>query len=189
MTDSKLLDYVRQQLAMGTTKENLQKSLAASGWSQPDIDTAFSTVVSEPVKKRGIIRQIFRGIFWALGILFLLMMIGGGILAVYVLNQTKSNIDSGQATESEKDFFTSINAALIQGGLLAFNMENKKYPNSLDELMPRYIQSIPVDTATNQPYRYSPVGGGVGYNLCTIKNGQDICATASTTIDGKPLDY
>ena len=189
MSTPQLLDYIRQQTAMGTTKENIQKFLVASGWSQPDIDAAFSSVATEPVKKRGVIGQIFRGIFWALGIIFLLMMIGGGILAVYFLNHTKSNIDSGQATESEKGFFTSINAALIQGGLVAFNMENKKYPVSLDELVPRYILEIPTDPATNQSYRYSLTEAGVGYNLCTIKNGQDICATASTTIDGKPLNY
>lgn len=189
MPNKKLLDYIRQQMAMGTTEENIQKFLATSGWSQPDIDAAFAVVANEPAKKKSLVAQIFRGIFWALVIIFLLAMIGGGFLAYYVLNQTKSNIESGQATKSEKGLFTAINAAIIQSSLMGFNLENKKYPLSLDELAPRYILQIPIDPATNQPYRYSPVGDGVGYNLCTIKNGQDICATASTTIDGKPLDY
>lgn len=189
MTDSKLLEYVRQQTAMGTIKENIKKYLVASSWSQTDIDAAFSAVSSEPVKKRGVIRQISRYIFWGFGILYLLIMISGGIFGVYFFNQAKNNIDSGQASEIEKGFFTSINAALIQGSLLAFDLENKKYPTTLDELMPRYIQQIPTDPATSQPFRYSPIDAGLGYNLCSIKSGQEICATASTTIDGKSLDY
>jgi len=189
MHTPQLLDYIRQQTAMGSTKENIQKSLTASGWSQPDIDAAFAAVASEPVKKRGIVSQILRGIFYTLGILFLLMMIGGGILAVHVLNHTKSNIENGTASESEKGFYTSINAALIQGALLGFNATNKTYPNTLDELIPKYIQEIPNVPTTNQPFRYTVVDGGAGYTLCTTKNGQDACATASTSVDGKPLDY
>lgn len=184
-----LLEYIRQQMAMGTTKENIQRFLVDSGWSQSDIDAAFEAVASQPVQKRGVVGQIVRGVFWILGILFLLSLIAAGVFAVYVLNQTKHNVDSGQATESEKTFFTSVNAALIQGGLLAFNVENEKYPSSLDELVPRYLQEVPIDPVTSQPYRYVLTEAGAGYTLCTIKNGQDVCATARMTIDGEPLDY
>ena len=176
-------------MAIGTAKENIKKSLAASGWAQPDIQAAFSTVVSEPVKKRGVVSQILHGIFYAFGILFLLMMIGAGVLTVYVLNHIKSNIENGTATDSQKSLYTSINAALIQGGLLSFNVANKKYPDSLQELVPQYIQEIPTDPATGQPFLYTVMDSGAWYTLCTIKNGQDACATASTIIDGKPLDY
>ncbi len=189
MHTPQLLDYIRQQMAMGAAKENIQKNLMTSGWSQPDIDSAFSAVASEPVKKRGVISQILHGIFYALGILFLLMIIGGGVLAVYVLNHTKNNIQNGSASESEKGLFTSVNATLIQGGLLSFDAANKKYPDTLDELVPKYIQEIPTDPATNEPFRYMVMDGAAGYILCTTKNGQDACATASTTIDGKPLNY
>ena len=189
MPNQKLLDYIRQQTAMGTKAEDIQRFLATSGWTQPDIDVAFAGIANEPIKKKGVVAQIFSGIFWALGIVFLLAMIGGGVFAVYVLNHTKSNIESGQATESEKSFYTSINSVFIQSALIGFNAENKKYPTSLEELVPKYIQELPTDPVTNLPFRYSPTEAGMGYNLCTFKSGQDVCATASTTIDGKLLDY
>jgi hypothetical protein len=189
MSHQKLLDYIRHQTAMGTKREDIQRFLVSSGWTQPDMDAAFAAVASEPVRKRSIIARIFRGIFWALGIIVLLAMIGGSFLAYYVLNQAKSNIESGRATESEKSLYASINSVLIQGALVGFNAKNKKYPTSLDELVPKYIKELPTDPSTNLPFRYLITEGAAGYNLCTVKNGQDVCATASTTIDGTLLDY
>src|SRR3989344_719054 len=41
MENQKLLDYVRQQLAAGVAKEEIQKALASQGWSEGDISSAF----------------------------------------------------------------------------------------------------------------------------------------------------
>jgi len=44
MINSQLFDYVRQQLAVGVTKEQLQKTLASQGWNEQDINGAFATL-------------------------------------------------------------------------------------------------------------------------------------------------
>jgi hypothetical protein len=44
MIDPKALEYVRQQLQAGASKGNIVASLASSGWSQQDIDSAFAQI-------------------------------------------------------------------------------------------------------------------------------------------------
>ncbi|MDP3697017.1 MAG: hypothetical protein Q8R55_03210 [Candidatus Taylorbacteria bacterium] len=43
MINQQLLDYVRQQLANGVGKEEIEKALATQGWNEQDINEAFVT--------------------------------------------------------------------------------------------------------------------------------------------------
>lgn len=44
MTTPQLLDYVRQQLAAGVSRDDLKKTLVTQGWSEQDINEALATV-------------------------------------------------------------------------------------------------------------------------------------------------
>lgn len=48
MINPQLLDYIRQQLAGGVSKEDTVKSLIANGWQVPDINEAFSSLEKAP---------------------------------------------------------------------------------------------------------------------------------------------
>jgi hypothetical protein len=47
-----------------------------------------------------------------------------------------------------------------------YYLQNKRYPVSLSELVPAYINYVPVDPKTNNPYGYSILDGGAMYSLC-----------------------
>ncbi len=56
--------------------------------------------------------------------------------------------------------------------LAAYRSDNRHYPESLEELVPKYIASIPNDFFTNQPPIYRP--NGAGYRLYSVgPNGKD----------------
>jgi len=189
MTNPQLLDYVHQQQAMGNSKEVIQKSLAASGWSQPDIDEAFATVATKVTQKRSVIGQILHGIWRAIEILVVLVILGGFVIGGYVFNKVHNDVSSGQGSPSENGFLTSINATIVQAGLEIYKQQNNSYPATLDVLAPKYIASVPNDPTTNQPFSYQVAQGGMDYKLCSTMNGQPTCATASTTLDGTPNKY
>ena len=44
MVNQQLLDYVKQQLQQGVSREQIKSSLMANGWQAQDIDEAFSTI-------------------------------------------------------------------------------------------------------------------------------------------------
>lgn len=44
MANPQLLDYIRQQLSVGATKVDIQKTLATQGWNDKDVGEAFSAI-------------------------------------------------------------------------------------------------------------------------------------------------
>ena len=48
MINQQLLDYVRQQLAAGVSKEEISKSLIAAGWQASDVNEALNPTVTQP---------------------------------------------------------------------------------------------------------------------------------------------
>lgn len=190
MDNQQFLDYIRQQLALGTTKENLQKYLSTSGWLQQDIDEAFAAVSSQSlVKERSVVGKVLHFIWRAIEVFIVLVLLLGGGLILYIFSGIHKDVSTGQATDSEKEFLISINSRVAQGALEIYKSQNRVYPVSLNELSPTYIATVPINPVTNQPFQYQVEQGGMNYQLCTEMNGQNACANASTTIDGYPTDY
>lgn len=50
MTSPQLLDYIKQRLGQGANKEDLKKSLIATGWQETDIQNAFGQLEAEKNK-------------------------------------------------------------------------------------------------------------------------------------------
>lgn len=42
MTNQQLLDYIKQQLQQGVSREIITNNLISQGWQQPDVNEAFS---------------------------------------------------------------------------------------------------------------------------------------------------
>ncbi|MEA2092894.1 MAG: hypothetical protein U9P61_02925 [Patescibacteria group bacterium] len=82
----------------------------------------------------------------------------------------------------EQNLFLSVTRAMM--GIRAFKNDHGKYPDSLDELVPVYLPSIPIDPFDENPIRYSPekkiiysigrsmedLGGSSGDNWSKMKN-------------------
>lgn len=49
MANQQMLDYIKQQLEQGATKEFITRSLLANGWRAEDITQAFNTLLNPPV--------------------------------------------------------------------------------------------------------------------------------------------
>jgi hypothetical protein len=55
----------------------------------------------------------------------------------------------------------------IQVGIEMYFNEYKRYPNSLNELSPKYLPNRLVDPSTNQPYQYQLQLNDTDYKVCT----------------------
>lgn len=61
---------------------------------------------------------------------------------------------------------------LLEAALRAFSADHGHYPDRLDALAPRYLQSIPVDPYGGGAFRYRPLNGGDAFLLYSI--GEDL---------------
>ncbi|MHB8660868.1 MAG: DKNYY domain-containing protein [Minisyncoccota bacterium] len=103
MVSPQLLDYIRQQLAAGVSKEEIVQSLITTGWQGQDINDAFSTIGTQPasVMTPGLTTQspnvqmsaptpvqpnntrIRKSVWWVIAISLLLLIGAGAAFAAY----------------------------------------------------------------------------------------------------------
>ena len=67
-------------------------------------------------------------------------------------------------------------------GLTTYYLTNKKFPSSLDALVEKKIlTSVPKESKTGLPYRYTVVNDGMDFKLCTpISVKPERCVTSAS---------
>ena len=64
----------------------------------------------------------------------------------------------------------------LEGMIFYYYSDNKIYPQSLDKLVSKYLQKIPINPITNKYYEYSLKEGGQNYFLCAQSDEWRMCA-------------
>lgn len=105
-----------------------------------------------------------RIVFIAIGIFGIVILIGGIILAFTLAanfsSKSGSNTflpDADRQFKQASDTQRKSDVNLLRNAVASYYAENKgsHFPSSLDELVPTYISSVPVDPKTNKQYNYS----------------------------------
>jgi hypothetical protein len=105
------------------------------------------------------------------GWLIMGLIIVGGI--IYTLRLPATGI-----TQTSK-----LELLSMQVPLSLYWVENNRYPQTLDELMPKYIESLPPGVSDQNQYRYTPAPDGSSYKLCSLINGKvDECVENDKTL-------
>jgi hypothetical protein len=60
-----------------------------------------------------------------------------------------------EALWSKWDANNSLSAAELRLAIGCFSLEEGRLPDSLEDLVPRYLESIPLDEFTGEPFGYS----------------------------------
>ena len=99
------------------------------------------------------------------------------------------------ALENVQDFVDRTNANLelmrLAAALLVFRTENGHYPEKLDELVPRFVASLPIDIFSEKPPIYKADDDRAGFLLYSVSdNGVDDGGTevSGWIVDGEWRD-
>ncbi|MFC1721624.1 hypothetical protein ACFL0Z_01780 [Patescibacteria group bacterium] len=91
---------------------------------------------------------------------------------------------SGEYLENTKGSDQQVQADIseIRSALLSYGQANNSFPPSLENLLPQYLEEIPVSPITNQPYEYQGDLLGADYELkYELSNGKIYTANKNTT--------
>lgn len=84
--------------------------------------------------------------------------------------------NTNESGSAEADLQRSMDLFGLQWTLVSYQMEKKAYPTKLNDLVPAYIEKIPVDPQSNMPYTYTITSNGKDFTLCaTLSTGKDEC--------------
>jgi len=137
MINQQLLDYIKQQLQQGRSKEQIKSSLLANGWLSSDIEEAFNFLASpnQPIMPNNLSSQSFfpqpsRGLnktlFIVISIIGGILIIGGGAFAYFNYFQSPEKIVQKMITklteikslEYSGEIKTEVNTGNLLGDLL-----------------------------------------------------------------------
>lgn len=72
----------------------------------------------------------------------------------------------------KQTFSDNLDVLTVQIPLTLFQSENGKYPSSLEELTPKYVENLPKTFQDSKNFIYEPGRDGKSYKLCLIKEGK-----------------
>ena len=172
MISQDLVAAIDSSLSQGQSPEEVKELLLSEGWSESAIDSVFEerSKKKEPSpwertpiyqaflrldkKSAALPRRVVFGICMSLVFLTL--------AASFILYRITDpfNLD-GVSRDAERDSAY----AQLQTGLKRYYDDKNRYPASLFELVPNYIQYVPRDPRSNKPYEYRLVGTN-DYRFC-----------------------
>lgn len=89
-----------------------------------------------------------------------------GLLLIPAILFSTVFLSLGSARKKARDAIRQSHINQIRFLLDMYYSDHNNYPSSLNELFPEYLQGLPVDPLTNQPYQYQLQQGGKDYKIC-----------------------
>lgn len=93
--------------------------------------------------------------------IFVVSALTGFLLGIAFLLFYISSYSSGQNSQTRVQDLIEIETSLVK-----YYKKNSKFPNTLDDLVPDYINIVPEDPFFDKPYPYRSLAGGSDYELC-----------------------
>jgi hypothetical protein len=85
----------------------------------------------------------------------------------------KARVPISELSRAYCDNAVIRNATLIEIALVLYQIDHKKYPPQLADLVPDYLHELPLDTYARQPFQYLPSGLNLPLIYWTIAGGQE----------------
>lgn len=140
-------------------------------------------------RKKSIGDRIANGVFVLFASITAFVFLGGMISILYLSRNESAKFKSGDLSGMSRQEilnYEMLHALSIQRALANFQQATGSFPSSLNQLVPKFLESIPLDPATNKPYRYLLTTNGDDYSLCPqYAETSNSCGDKNATFDGK----
>lgn len=115
------------------------------------------------------------------GLFFLAFL---GILGVAVL----ATVNPRAQIMKAQDVKRTNDMKMVDQALMQYKVVNNKYPQSLNDLVPKYMSAVPNDPVVSQGYRYSVTQDGISYSFCVeMSTKKQTCSTSESSVEEKSL--
>lgn len=195
MVNEELIEIIRGRFQQGERKSDIKASLMEQGYEDADIEAAISHIQHDAIKQLPIISHIYQVIedleqktdhaspkFVAAvlaGCFGILLLLFGGL---YVW------LDPLGIKSIERDKQRETDVVKIRSAVDQFYIAKGMYPANLKELLPTYLQSIPLDPKSGAEYSYRTLNEKRIYELCiTFEAQSSQCVTSQTDSSVVPV--
>jgi|SRR5579885_434739 len=173
MVTQELLDTIIEKYKHGMRRDDIVQSLVERGYTESDIYEAIRHIQKQALLQLPFVAKIHafiqswdnRTSQWSLA--RILAALGGMALIVFlialllVVTYDPFGLRAGgRDRQRDEDF------ANLQHALSMYHAQSGLYPQSLQQLVPTYLKTVPSDPKTHALYSYSLVDEQGDYQLC-----------------------
>ncbi len=171
MPSQVLVDAVANQLSQGESPEDIKDFLLSEGWQEDAIDEVIARIPKPmsfwqqlPFYPRfaeldAKTAQLPPKVIFGISAFLIVLVIAIASLLYLFIDPFAMQ---GDVRDRDRE---AIHSQLLIA-LKRYYDKNNRYPGSLSELVPNYINYVPMDPKTNSPYDYGTTHDGGIYNLC-----------------------
>jgi hypothetical protein len=195
MVNEELEAIIRSKFQEGARRAEIREALLEQGYDEHEIDTAISHIQHDAIKSLPVVAHFYQIIedlenktdhaspkFVAAvlaGCFAVLLMIFAGLY--YFL-------DPLGIKTVERDKQRETDAVKIRTAIDAYRIAKGSYPSTLKDLVPEYLQSIPLDPKSGATYSYRSMNENRLYELCiTFEVQPQQCLTPTADVSSQPM--
>ena len=184
MVNDQLDALIREKFQKGERRDAIKASLVEQGWDETDVDNAIKQIQHDALRQMpGISTFIKHMETWEQKtanaspkvIAGVLLACAGVVMVIslilYVWLDPLGTKSSDRDKQRETDFIK------LHNSISSYYSAKGMYPSTLKDLLPNYLQSLPLDPKTGAVYVYKSVNGTSDFELCVsfeTKSGQCI---------------
>lgn len=192
MVIDELIPIITEKFKQGERRNEIKEDLMNEGYYEEDVEDTVSKIQHEAIKQLPGISWIYQKIELfeskqnlatpRMTLLLMAACIGFLVLVAVGLYLTFDPLGSGA---SSRDDQRQTDITIVQNALTAYYQKGQRYPNTLDQLVPAFLSSLPRDPQTGAEYSYKQINGGANYELCAsfeLQNQQCVSAASVSNI-------
>lgn len=173
MVNEELIEIIRTRFQQGERRAEIRDVLLGQGYDETEIDAAISQIQHEAIKQLPGVSHAYQLIDHLekttdhASPKFMAAVLAGcfGVLVILFAGLYFLLDPLGIKTE-ERDRQRETDVVKIRSAIDAFYIAKGVYPANLQELLPTYLQSIPLDPKSGTSYSYRTLNERRIYELC-----------------------
>jgi hypothetical protein len=195
MVNEELIEIIRNKYQQGERKADIKAALIEQGYEEADIETAISHIQHDAIKQLPVVSHMYqliddleqktdhaspKFVATVLACCFGVLLILFGGLYLW--------LDPLGIKTAERDKQRETDVVRIRSAVDQFYIAKGIYPANLKELLPTYLQAIPLDPKSGAEYTYRTLNEKRIYELCiNFEASPSQCVTSQTDSSIVPM--
>jgi hypothetical protein len=174
MANDELEFIIREKFKNGERRSEIKEDLLDAGYYEDEIEDAITDIQHDALKQLPIISSFYqlldhfekRSNLTTTRMTIVVMAVCVGVLLL-LATSLYFIFDPLGTRSTARDAARASDLAKIQTSLGYYYQQYHKYPNSLNELVPTFLEVMPHDPQSGSQYSYKVLNGNTDYQLCS----------------------
>jgi hypothetical protein len=195
MVIDELIEDIQERFRTGQRRNEIKEDLMTQGYDEDDIEDTIAKIQHDVIKQLPGLAWIYRHIEHfethpSAGSpkMTMLLMIGCVAFLVLVAASLYFFFDPLGTGSTGRDIKRQSDATIIENGLTQYFQKTQHYPDTLDEMVPGTLSSVPRDPQSGAEYSYQPLENNDNFKLCIVYEQQpEACHNATPVSSQIPV--